>query len=232
MIKIARNSELANKFAGLARGLQNLIFPPVCIVCDNKFTSKKIPVCDNCLRGLAPIPETIRSKKDVPQSLDDLKITFLFNKHYRALVHYLKYKEYQSLGHLIGRKIAHKLTLSDLVNSVVVPIPLHPIKYRTRGYNQARLISKGLADQAGLKINRHILKRVKNTQSQTTLTKQERRENMKNAFQVTDEQHDIKKVILVDDVFTTGSTMDSAARTLKKAGVKTVIGVASAAPAS
>ena len=232
MLKLAANTKLGNKFADMARGLQNLVFPPVCIVCDNKFSSDKLPICSSCLSGLAPLPKIIRSKKDVPESLDDLKIAFLFNEHYRAIVHYLKYREYQSLGHLIGRKITRILLLSDLVNSVVIPIPLHPIKYRTRGYNQARLISKGLADQAGLEINRHIIKRVKNTQSQTTLTKQERRKNMRNAFQVTDDQHDIKKVILVDDVFTTGSTMDSAARTLKKSGVKTVIGVASAAPAS
>lgn len=232
MLKLAANTKLGNKFADMARGLQNLVFPPVCIVCDNKISSEKVPICSSCLSGLAPLSKTIRSKKDVPESLDDLKIAFLFNEHYRAIVHYLKYKEHQSIGHLIGRKMAGILTLPDLVNSVVVPIPLHPIKYRTRGYNQAWLISKGLADQAGLEINRHIIKRVKNTQSQTTLTKKERRKNMKDAFQVTDDRHDIKKVILVDDVFTTGSTMDSAARILKKSGVKTVIGVASAAPAS
>jgi len=218
----------------LREGLQSLLFPPICLICDQEFFTDEIPICRQCLNKLSILPENILLKKKIPDNLDSLSITFLFDQHYQKIVHYLKYSEYQCIGNKIGQLIADHLSHNDLPgnNTAVIPVPLHPIKYRERGYNQAKLITAGFCDQTGFLQNNNILKRIKNTRSQTKLTKKERKENMREAFQVKILPPDTENIILIDDVFTTGATMEAAAAALKSAGIKKVMGVASAAPAS
>jgi ComF family protein len=223
-----------NKPKKLKEGLQSLLFPPVCLICDQDYFTDKIPICKECLNKLSLIPKNILLKKKIPDNLDSLSITFLFDSHYQKIVQYLKYSEYQCIGNKIGQLIADRMQHIALPgsNTYVIPVPLHPIKYRERGYNQAKLIASGFCDWTGFLQNNNILKRIKNTRSQTKLTKKERKENMKEAFQVKTLPPDTENIILIDDVFTTGATMEEAAAALKLAGVKKVMGIASAAPAS
>lgn len=225
---------LNTKVLYILRGVKNLIFPPICIICQNEYFKRNVPICEKCLNKLSYLPQDILLKKSVAKHLDELSITFVFDKHYQKIVHHLKYKEYRSLGYLIGQMIAKKNSISkiNLKNCIIIPIPLHPIKYRERGFNQADLLAKGFSDEMGVALNKKVLKRVKNTQSQTKLSKQERKENMAGAFKARGIDDNFNSVILIDDVYTTGATMDAAAKSLKSVGVKKVAGIASAAPRS
>ncbi|MBS6396818.1 MAG: ComF family protein [Clostridiales bacterium] len=105
---------------------------------------------------------------------------------------------------------------------VLVPIPLHPARRRKRGYNQAELLAKELSVRTGIPVDSRLLRRVKNTHAQKELNDQERRANLKNAFSVREGRIPYKNIILVDDIYTTGTTMDEAAGELRKKGVQTI----------
>lgn len=105
---------------------------------------------------------------------------------------------------------------------VLVPIPLHPARRRKRGYNQAELLAKELSRRSGIPTEGHLLIRTKNTKAQKELDDRERRANLKHAFSVPKEQIPYKKIILVDDIYTTGSTMDEAASVLRQAGAEMI----------
>lgn len=105
---------------------------------------------------------------------------------------------------------------------IVVPIPLAAKRRRKRGYNQAEVFAKRLAQECGLTYSSKILKRVHNTVPQKQLTAVQRKNNMKNAFKIVENIVKLDRVLLVDDIYTTGSTIDAAALALKQAGVKKV----------
>ena len=105
---------------------------------------------------------------------------------------------------------------------VVIPIPLHPARRRKRGYNQAELLAKELGRLWKLPVDTKYLKRMQKTLPQKQLNDRERRENMKTAFKITENDVKYKSVLLIDDIYTTGSTMDAAARILKENGVRKV----------
>lgn len=215
-------------------GFLNLIFPPVCILCEQKYIAEEISVCKNCLNELSYLPEEVFKKKEIATNLNNFHITFLFDRQYQKMIHFLKYKGYKSLGLEIGKMMAENINTKKytFTDSSVIPIPLHPVKYRERGYNQAELIAQGFAKVMGLNVNTKVLQRIKNTRSQTKLTKEERIKNMTGAFKLSKNNFSKNNIILIDDVYTTGTTMNSAAETLKSAGVENIIGIASAAPAS
>ena len=135
------------------------------------------------------------------------------------LIHQLKYKGTKELSQLLA-KITIKNTISRIPKGkkIIIPIPLHPKQERKRGFNQAELLGKELSKRLKAEYNPRSLKRTKNTKSQTKLNRKERRENLKDAFEI-DRRIELKDriVLLADDVATTGTTLDEAAKTLKRA---------------
>ncbi len=105
---------------------------------------------------------------------------------------------------------------------LIVPIPLHKKRYRKRGYNQAELIAAELSKRLGLPTDPHLLMRIKETRPQKNLSESERENNLKRAFKMRKNDVSLKTVVLIDDIYTTGSTIDSAAGCLKKNAVKGV----------
>lgn len=105
---------------------------------------------------------------------------------------------------------------------VIVPIPMYPGKKRRRGYNQAEVFAKALGKELGIKVDRGLVKRVRDTTPQKELNDKERRCNLKNAFQFVPNIVKYKEILLVDDIYTTGSTMDAVAEVLLLAGVKNI----------
>jgi ComF family protein len=145
----------------------------------------------------------------------------------------LKYSGYKSLGIDLGERAAVHFPFEiDTASSVIVPIPLYPTKQRERGYNQSVYIARGICNVIGGKIWADLLKRVKNTRTQTQLDAAERRANMQNAFVLNEKYRleDVTSVVLVDDVYTTGATLDSAAAVLRQQGVSQIFGFTVAAP--
>jgi competence protein ComFC len=136
------------------------------------------------------------------------------------------------LSQLIGRGMA-QVIISDFFlkqSDVIVPVPLFWWKRLKRGYNQAQLLAAVVGDECGIEVN-PMLRRVKNTRTQTKLDEELRKKNVSNAFEVNDGSVKDKIVLVIDDVLTTGATVNECARVLKNAGAKKVYScVAAIAP--
>ena len=143
---------------------------------------------------------------------DFARSALLFTRTLREIIHHLKYSDRVSLANRLGDILKECLDREPFTGELVIPVPLHPSRERSRGFNQAELIAARL----GRPVAARLLRRRKNTPSQTGLSRNERKRNLAGAFEVRGE---IKgTIIIVDDVYTTGATMNEIARTLKRAG--------------
>jgi ComF family protein len=137
-----------------------------------------------------------------------------------------KYRSFQVLGgnfaHLILRTLGKEENIWWKAD-IIIPVPLHPKRKKVRGFNQAKVIAEELARLRGIKLEEGALAKVKNVPPQTLLETDEREENVLGAFRVVDEEKIRKKnIILVDDVYTTGSTVKECSSVLRKAGAKEI----------
>ena len=142
----------------------------------------------------------------------------------------MKYEERARIGFFLGELLGdqlHKRTIQEL--DYLIPVPLHPVKFRDRGFNQARWIADGLGKAVQKPVRTKLMKRIKHTISQTPLDRKERLNNMKKAFTIIQDVTD-KNIGIVDDVLTTGSTISSMASILKDAGAKTIVALTVATP--
>jgi ComF family protein len=149
----------------------------------------------------------------------------------RELIHMLKYQQVRPAANVLGRMLAEVMANLEpsfaQVNVLLIPVPLHRSKFRQRGFNQAEMIARATLKLSSSR-DRYLLcldglERVRETQSQTGLTRHQRRENMRDAFFVMHpEQISGREVLLVDDVFTTGTTASECARILRRAGAERV----------
>ena len=147
---------------------------------------------------------------------DLARSALLFTRTLREIVHHLKYSDRVSLANPLGDILKGCLEREPFSGNLIIPVPLHRSRQRQRGYNQAQL----LAARLGRPTDPRLLRRCKNTPSQTGLSRSERKRNLASAFEV---RRDVKgTVIVIDDVYTTGSTMNEVARTLKRAGAERV----------
>jgi ComF family protein len=211
------------------------VYPPLCLACGETLERHERLVCENCWRSI----ETVHAEDDLYQQFltklaGDGIISGLFSPFYfekegklQAVIHGLKYQGYTSLGVKAGRKIGERIeSVNDLPKAdVLLPVPLHPLKKRERGYNQSELICRGIEEVTRIPVRADLLRRRKYTVSQTQLSSEERKENVGDAFEINEKKRgDIsgKSFILVDDVITTGSTINACARALATAGAKSV----------
>ena len=230
----------------LARGLGNVVFPPVCVLCRGLVQGSEDPcedfrhVCARCARQVDyvgpphcstcghPFFGEVIGERICPHCAGlapeyrEGRTAVLLKGAGRALVNELKYHRGLQVLHDIGlvfRRSPHVLELAR--DAVLVPVPLHPRKERERGYNQSLLLAQVLAREAGEGTRvALLLRRSVDTVSQTHHDRRARQANLKNAFALSEgpalnpEQH----LVLVDDVFTTGSTLNSCALVLRRAG--------------
>jgi len=213
----------------------------------------RLPVCDVCLEAMHPIagglcsicgerlvsPHAFAAAQEVRCGLcRRMEPPYARAVAYgsyegglRDLIHMLKYQQVRPAANVLGRMLAEAVaglepSFED-ANLCVVPVPLHRSKLRHRGFNQAELISRVVLKLSPLR-DRYLLlsdglERVRETQSQTGLTRHQRRENMRGAFRVKHpKQISGCEVLLVDDVFTTGTTVSECARILRRAGAAKV----------
>lgn len=215
-------------------GFTALLFPRICLICERRIDGGDNPVCPQCWNGLRRLsPEIIHSKQPENGLLDTIYPVFEFNDAVQTIIHGLKYSGFKSLGIKLGRLMTSFIPADFFcADTVLIPIPLHPIKFRERGYNQSSLLARGIAEKTGLVVREDILHRVKNTVTQTHLDAQERLLNMERAFAISrrGDCAALSSIVLVDDVFTTGATIGAAAAVLKATGVAAVRGLTAAAP--
>ena len=197
----------------------------ICPDCLKKLSFVKSPVCKKC--GKEILNETAEYCFDCTRHRHSFEYgTALFNyddilKKSMAAVKYKNKREYldfygEAALYFCGDR------LKAMGADVLVPVPVHPSRLRSRGFNQAEVLAQRMAERLSLPVCTDILKRDKKTEPQKGLTPQERLKNLEKAFTAAPVPERIKSVILVDDIYTTGSTIEACTRVLKQAGVKKV----------
>jgi ComF family protein len=163
----------------------------------------------------------------VEGNIHDLISCYVFEKEgpFQHIAHALKYKEYTSLGVELGKRLGQFALDWNLKVDIIIPVPLHPIKQRERGYNQSDFIARGASLILGIPFAPYIVRRIRYTQTQTKLNLEERRKNMEAAFESLPGAEKIvtgKHCLLIDDVITTGATTNSCAQSLLATGAATI----------
>lgn len=219
----------------------NLIYPRRCPICDGvlPFSTTYAPH-PYCMQTLLPVesPFCLQCGKPLDSSLDEYcydcgKSSHLF-KQGRALFQYrgsIKFSMYQfkygnrrEYAQFYASYAAAQLSdwLLQIHADVLIPIPLHPHRLRERGYNQASLFAKELSRLTGIPYRDDLLLRTSNTAPMKLLSDKERRNNVKKAFHVVPNVIHYRYIVLVDDIYTTGSTIDAAASALLSTNVNTI----------
>lgn len=207
------------------QNLIDLLFPPICVVC-GRARVWQLAVCPRCWASL-PYTGDLSYRGNLMEehlgsypSLVRAGAWLLYRKGsaYRSLLQAIKYQDDKELAEELGRELVKVHRCSGFFDSVdaVLPIPLHPRKQKARGYNQSEWLAKGLAEQLHLPIWTDVWERCRNTDTQTRKSAAERKRNMQGAFKLLDgERLRAKHLLLVDDVFTTGATIESAIEALR-----------------
>ncbi|MBF6600337.1 MAG: ComF family protein [Dehalococcoidia bacterium] len=215
----------------LSRGAIDLVFPPQCALCQRGGTL----LCDACAGALpaadggrcprcwmaSPRSRPCRHCRASPPAFDGLRAAYVMEAGARRLVHELKYEGMTALAEPMARLMAAHAADDDA--DLIVPVPLHHSRERSRGYNQAAMLAGWLARRSGLPLDRRALRRVRNTAPLvTTMHRDERLAIMRGAFAADLERVDGRRLLLVDDVATTGATLDACAEALRACGVAAV----------
>jgi ComF family protein len=226
-------------FRSITSPLLDFVFPPVCISCDALLPNSHHRVCDKCWNSIEritrihPLYIETKEKLHAAGTVSDLVSVFVFQKEgaFQHIAHALKYSGYESVGRDLGARLGEVMKEWDVQGDVLIPIPLHRAKQRERGYNQAERIACGVGSATGIAVCSDVVHRIKHTQTQTQLNSDERKKNMEAAFTFNPSrsgQVNGKICVLIDDVITTGATIDSCARELLKGGAAHVIAASAA----
>lgn len=210
----------------LINDFMSLIYPRYCEACDGLLYKHEAVICNKCLVLLPKSNFHLNSNNPILLALGGRvplkKATsfLLFEKEGKVqnLLHALKYQNQQIIGVKLGALFYEHVQTSDFFSDidVIVPVPLHPKKLKQRGYNQSECFAKGIADKSNIAIDTTTLVREFETTTQTKKRKYERWENVKDVFAITNvHAFKNKHVLLVDDVITTGATLEGAWQALK-----------------
>lgn len=222
---------VSHHFSGLKEikdALLHLVFPHICSGCGNDVLSKDSMLCMRCI---ASMPETnfechpgnpVEKKFWGRLNLAAAAAQFYFTRHslVQVLMHQLKYRGNRELGIQLGRLMGQRFLRTDRFSiDALVPLPLFPAREKKRGYNQAALLCEGISETLNIPVYNNVVVRPQHTATQTQKGKIERWKNIEGRFQLTNASaiRD-KRIMLVDDVVTTGSTLESCGSELLKAG--------------
>jgi ComF family protein len=215
--------------------LVDLIFPPTCGGCGElgvrwcqkcQQTSKKIqpPICAICGQPIQAGEICTRCAASPPKYAA-VRSWAEFDGPVRNALHALKYRKNIGLGGSLAQSLAESIQTYDWDVHLITPVPLGSQREQQRGYNQAALIAQPLALQLQLPYNPRILERTRETQSQVDLSLRERQKNLAGAFRSQPKTVDGKIVLIIDDVTTSGSTLNACADALIQVGAQTVYGL-------
>lgn len=220
--------------------LLDMIYPRRCPACDGIVPSGDGLICRGCVKRLPYIkePYCMKCGKELRHEEEEYcedcrkrehvytagRALFSYNEVMQRSVSAFKYKGRQEYAVFYGSEMAKhfKQQLKRWGAQVLIPVPVHKSRYRQRGYNQAALLAKSLSRYTGIPVDEGMLVRSKKTAAQKTLNNKERRKNLQGAFQLAKNVVQYKKIVLVDDIYTTGSTADACAGVLIQGGAEHV----------
>lgn len=234
----------------IADALVSILFPASCRICGTVLTrAGLLPICDACFASFQPLRaplctccgrpffSEVTLEAETHLCLACRRDVYAF-EHARSFAPYtdqmvraiglLKYEKLTRLGLWFAKRL-HEVIQSDSVLQsvdIIVPVPLHPARLRERGYNQAELIAKPLARRLGVSLGPYLLVRTRPRPPRLLLSRRERWLTVRGAYEMREgAEVDNLRVLLIDDVFTTGATLDACSRALKRAGAKSVTGL-------
>ena len=205
----------------------NLFFPDLCVVCNDRLTEGEQHICTDCLILLPRTNFHLQPDNRLEQFFAG-RIPFQHIAAYayfvkggsiQSIIHELKYKRNLQIGHYIGQLCGENLRDSSFIADIdiLVPVPLHRKREKARGYNQSLEICKGISEVTGIPIDSNTLIRKVNNKSQTKNSRFDRWKNVEDIFSITDSTaFQSKHILLVDDVITTGSTLESCVKEILK----------------
>ena len=188
----------------------SIIVPPYCMKCSKPLEDDIRELCRDCERKEHIFTRGVAA--------------FSYSKSMKKSMYAFKYNNRREYGKYYGEVIWEKFgsTILSWNADVLIPVPLHSARLRKRGYNQAQVLAKELERLSGISVDDKSLIRVKNTKPQKELSDKERNCNIESAFQIRLNDLKYKKVILVDDIYTTGATINECAKVLMSGGVEKV----------
>ena len=215
----------------------NLLFPQFCVgcgkegafLCDSCLQSLprlELPICPRCGRSQSN-EELCRNCREWQADIDGIRAPFRFDGVIRTAVHQLKYRNLRAIAQTLAQLMSEYLENNPLSGEVLVPVPLHNKRLRERGYNQSALLAKELGALMNIPVDETSLVREKFVIPQARTTSvEERRANVVGVFACRGDGVHGKRVLLIDDVATSGATMNACASVLKTAGAVAVCGLA------
>lgn len=207
--------------------LASLFFPKTCAGCDIPLVYGEKLICTSCWYHL-PFTVPHDGVSDLSTGQSASLLYFLDSSRVQRIIYQLKYRNRPEIGNLFGEKYGAILRETAPFNEadLIVPVPLHPLKLRKRGYNQSAFFAQGLSRSMQKPLADRCLIRHRPTQSQTTKNRYQRYENMDAAFRLNDAAVIVgKHILLADDVLTTGATLEACSNVLLKAGATQVSSV-------
>ena len=215
---------LCNKYYALYEIIKNIIFPPCCLIC-GKFN--KTFLCTECKKELY--------EKAIFE-IEEKAPNYYFKKHIyifkyegkiRNLILDYKFKDKVYLYKIFSEIVTKNKKICGILKKydIIIPVPIHAKRKKQRGYNQSELIAKEIAKiEQKLQYENSILQKIKHTVPQSSLSKEQRKQNVQNVYKLVNQvKIRNKKIILFDDIYTTGSTATACAKLLKENGAKEII---------
>lgn len=211
---------------GLGAGLTHLFYPRLCDGCSKPLLQEEEVLCLNC--SIYNLPRT--AYHHIPENETFMRFAgrvrvekatslayFTAEGLLQHLLHKLKYEDRKDVGAYLGTQLGYDLQQVGWAKGIdaIVPVPLHPKKEAIRGFNQANVIAEAMGEVLRVPVYANVVKRTRFTETQTQKTREERMENMQGAFEVTDTATiSGKHILLIDDVLTTGATLEACALSL------------------
>jgi ComF family protein len=215
-----------------ANSLFDFILPRFCCSCKTKLSANQDTMCGNCLSKIqrstsSRLQREFERKFLINKIISEFYSPFVFekDKELQQAIHALKYDKKFPVGIFLGKVLAAEFKLNQINWNfdLIIPIPLHQLKKAERGYNQAYYIAKGVGSNLKVKVSDRVVKRIKYTESQTTMNLNEREENISGAFKIINQKTiSGKNILLLDDVITTGATISECGKMLLESGANKI----------
>lgn len=220
-------------------GILNILYPPRCPVCHNILRGKDT-VCEPCRKKLRYVqePKCKKCGKEMEKqeleycsdcrrfshAFDKGAAVFLYDETMRESISMFKYHNRREYADFYAKEMYEHCQwfLKNCAPEVILPVPVHKEKKRKRGFNQSELVAKKLGKLLKVPVDTGYLLRTEKTTPQKELTRQQRKQNLKKAFALSDEGENYERVLIVDDIYTTGATIDAISEILRENQTKII----------